>query len=110
MASIKPLLDVKTAVPRPLLGPQIANDIADGASLDAIAVMDDAVEQRRGHLGIAEHGRLLAEGEVRGDDDDAGALIELADEVEQQLSSRACEWLRSKLVEQYQVEPRQLRR
>src|SRR3546814_3211423 len=60
-------------------------------------------------LGIAEDGGPLAEREVRGDDD-AGALIKLADEVEQQLPSRACERQISKLVEHDQVEPRQLRR
>src|SRR3546814_16319123 len=75
----------------------------------SIAVVGDAVEQRRGHLGIAEDGGPLAEREVRGDDD-AGALIKLADEVEQQLPSRACERQISKLVEHDQVEPRQLRR
>jgi hypothetical protein len=69
----------------------------------------DAVEQRRGHLGIAEHGRPFAEGEVRGDDD-AGPLIKLADEVEQQLPSRAGERQITELVENDQVEPRQLRR
>src|SRR3546814_8085431 len=60
------------------------------ARLDDIAVVGDAVEQRRGHFGVAEHGRPFAEGEVRGDDD-AGPLIKLADEVEQQLPSRAGE-------------------
>src|SRR3546814_11070446 len=60
-------------------------------------------------LGIAEDGGPLAEREVRGDGD-AGALIKLADEVEQQLPSRACERQISKLVEHDQVEPRQLRR
>src|SRR3546814_4082442 len=52
---------------------------------------------------------LFAEGEVRGDDD-AGPLIELADEVEQQLPSRAGERQITELVEHDQVEPRQLRR
>src|SRR3546814_2117522 len=79
------------------------------ARLDDIAVVGDAVEQRRGHLGIAEDGGPLAEREVRGDDD-AGALIKLDDEVEQQLPSRACERQISKLVEHDQVAPRQLRR
>src|SRR3546814_14334063 len=79
------------------------------ARLGYIVVVGDAVEQRRGHLGIAEDGGPLAEREVRGDDD-AGALIKLADEVEQQLPSRACERQISKLVEHDQVEPRQLRR
>src|SRR3546814_230123 len=77
--------------------------------LDDIGVVGDAVEQRRGHLGIAEDGGPLAEREVLGDDD-AGALIKLADEVEQQLPSRACERQISKLVEHDQVEPRQMRR
>src|SRR3546814_6821512 len=53
--------------------------------------------------------RSVAEGEVRGDDD-AGPLIELADEVEQQLPSRAGERQITELVEHDQVEPRQLRR
>lgn len=79
------------------------------ARLDDIAVVGDAVEQRRGHLGIAEDGGPLAEREVRGDDD-AGAFIKLADEAERQLPSRACERQISKLVEHDQVEPRQLRR
>src|SRR3546814_221027 len=66
-------------------------------------------EQRRGHFGVAEHGRPFAEGEVRGDDD-AGPLIKLADEVEQQLPPRAGERQITELVEHDQVEPRQLRR
>jgi len=40
-------------------------------------MMRQAVEQRRGHLGVAEHARPLAEAEVGGDDD-AGAFVELA--------------------------------
>jgi hypothetical protein len=39
--------------------------------------MGEAVEQRRRHLGIAEHGRPLADAQVRRDDD-AGSLVELA--------------------------------
>src|SRR5665647_3907677 len=38
------------------------------ASLDDIAVMGDAVEQRGGHLWIAEHGRPFAERQVGGND------------------------------------------
>ena len=49
-------------------------------------MMGDAVEERGGHLGIAEHGGPLAKGEVGGDDD-AGLLIEFADQVEQQLAA-----------------------
>ena len=42
----------------------------------------DAIEQRGVHLGVAEDGGPLAEGEVGGDDD-RGLLVELADQVEQ---------------------------
>jgi len=41
------------------------------------------IKQRRCHLGIAEDGRPLAEAEIGGDDD-AGALVERAQEMEQQ--------------------------
>src|SRR3546814_19926588 len=75
------------------------------ARLDDLAVVGDAVEQRRGHFGVAEHGRPFAEGEVRGDDD-AGQLIKLADEVEQQLPSRAGEGQITEPVDPDQVWPR----
>lgn len=71
--------------------------------------MGNAVEQRRSHLGITEDSRPLAEGKASGDDD-AGALIRLADEVEQQLPSGPGERQITELVEHDQVEPRQLRR
>jgi hypothetical protein len=45
------------------------------------------VEQGRGHLGITEDRGPFAEAEVGGDDD-AGALIELAQQVEQQGPAR----------------------
>ena len=48
-----------------------------------VAVMCEAIEQGRGHLGIAEHARPLAEAEVGGDDD-AGLLVEFAEQMEQQ--------------------------
>ena len=72
-------------------------------------MMRNAVEQGGGHLGIPEHGRPFAEGEV-GRDDDAGAFVELADQVEQQLATRARERQISKLIEHHQVEPRELSR
>ena len=40
------------------------------AGLDDVAVMGQPVEQRGGHLGVAEHARPFAEGEVGGDDDE----------------------------------------
>ena len=45
--------------------------------------MGEAIEQGRRHLGIAEDGRPLAEAEVGGDDD-AGALVQRAQQMEQQ--------------------------
>ena len=48
--------------------------------------MGEPVEERGGHLGIAEHGRPFAEGEI-GRDDDGGSLVEPADEMEQQLTA-----------------------
>ena len=44
----------------------------------------EAIEERGRHLGIAEDGGPFAEGEIGGDDD-RGALVEAADEVEQEL-------------------------
>ena len=54
------------------------------AGLDDLAMMGETVEQRGGHLGVAEDGWPFAEGEVGGDDD-RGALVEPAHEVEEQL-------------------------
>jgi hypothetical protein len=48
-----------------------------------MATMGQAVEQSRGHLGITEDSRPFAEAEV-GSDDDAGALIKLAQQMEEQ--------------------------
>ena len=45
--------------------------------------MGQAIEQRGGHLGIAEHAGPFAEAEIGGDDD-AGLFVELAEQVEQQ--------------------------
>jgi hypothetical protein len=45
------------------------------AGLDDVAVMGEAVQQGRGHLGVAEHTRPVGEGQVGGDDD-GGALVQ----------------------------------
>jgi len=63
----------------------------------------ETVEQRGGHLGIAKNGRPFAEGEI-GRDDDRGALVEAADQVEQQLAARLREWQVAQLVEDDEVE------
>ena len=49
-------------------------------------MVGEPVEQRGGHLGVAEHGRPFAERQVGGDDD-RGALVEPADEMEQELAA-----------------------
>lgn len=46
--------------------------------------MGEPVEQRRGHLGVAEDGRPFAKGEIGGDDHRC-LLIEPTDKVEQEL-------------------------
>ena len=46
-------------------------------------MMGQAVEQCCGHLGIPEHARPLAEAEIGGDND-AGALVELGEQMEEQ--------------------------
>ena len=60
------------------------------AGLDDIAVVGEAIEERGRHLGITEDARPLPEGKIGGDDD-RGALVEPADEVEQELAIRLSE-------------------
>ena len=48
--------------------------------------MGETVEECGGHLGIAEYARPFTEGQVGGDDD-RGAFVELADQMEQELSA-----------------------
>ena len=56
------------------------------AGLDDVAVVGQAIEERGGDLRIAEHAWPFAKGEVGGDND-PGALVELADEVEEELAA-----------------------
>ena len=56
------------------------------AGLDDVTVMGQAVEQRSRHLGVAEHTGPFSEREIGGDDD-GGALVEPADEMEQKLAA-----------------------
>jgi len=65
--------------------------------------MSEAVEQRGGHLGVAEYARPFTEGEIGGDDD-RGALVEAADQVEQQLAARLREGQITQFVEDDEVE------
>ena len=65
-------------------------------------MMGETVEQRGGHLGVAEDGWPFAEGEVGGDDD-RGALVEPAHEVEEQLPAGLGEGQIAKFVEDDEV-------
>lgn len=63
--------------------------------------------QHGGHLGIAEHGGAIAEGEVGGDDD-RGLLVEHADQMEQELSAGSGERQVAQFIEDHQIEPAKL--
>ena len=65
-------------------------------------MVGQAVEQRGGHLGIAEDAGPFAEAQV-GRDDHAGALVELAEQVEQQSAARSTEGQIALLVERHHV-------
>jgi hypothetical protein len=54
------------------------------AGLDDIAMVGQAVEQRGCYRGVAEHAGPFAEGEIGGDDH-GRALVDSADEMEQEL-------------------------
>ena len=65
--------------------------------------MGKAVEQGCGHLGVAEDRWPFSEGEVGGDDD-RRALVELADEVEQELATSLGEGEIAQFIENDEVE------
>src|SRR5207344_1633621 len=75
--------------------------------LDDVAVVSQAVEQRGGHLGVAEHARPFAECQIGGDDD-GGSLVKPADEVEQELTAGLCERQIAQLVENDEVHAGQM--
>ena len=72
-------------------------------------MMGDAIEQRGGHLGIAEHGGPFAERQV-GRDDHRRAFVQLADKMKQQLAARAGERQIAKFIEDDEIEAGELRR
>jgi hypothetical protein len=78
------------------------------SGFENVAAVGETVEQRGRHLGVAEHGRPLAEAEISRDDD-AGALVELAQQMEEQRSAGGAERQVAKLVENDEIgvgEPR----
>ena len=62
-------------------------------------MVGEPVEERGGHLGIAEDGRPFAEGEV-GRDEDRYPLVQLADQMEQELAAGLGEREVAKLIEE----------
>jgi len=66
-------------------------------------MMGQTVEERGRHLGITEHRGPFAEGKVCGDDD-RGALVKPADEMEQELAAGLSERQVSEFVEDDEVE------
>jgi len=77
------------------------------ASFDDVAMVGQAVEQRGRHLGIAEHAGPFTEREIGGDDD-GGALVKPADEMEQQLAAGLGERQVAEFVEDDEVHPGQM--
>jgi hypothetical protein len=64
--------------------------------------MREPVEQCGCHLGIAEDTWPFTEGQI-GRDDDRSALIELADEMEEELPAGLSEWQVAKFIENGKV-------
>ncbi len=64
--------------------------------------MREPIQQRRGHLRIPEHAAPLPEGEVGGDDE-RDALVELADQVEEQRPAVLGEGKIAELIEDDEV-------
>src|SRR5579862_8489548 len=67
------------------------------SGFENMAAVGETVEQRRRHFRVAEHVRPLSEAQIRRDDD-AGSLVEFAEQVEEQRSARGAEREVAKLV------------
>jgi len=77
------------------------------AGLDDVAVMGQAVEQCGGHLGVAEHAGPFAESKIGGDDD-GGAFVEPANEMEEKLATGLGKGQISEFVQDDEVHPGQM--
>jgi len=84
----RPILEAPTVVPR----------------LDDVAVVGQTIQQRAGHLGVHKDTRPFTKGEI-GRHDDGGALIELADQIEQQLTTGLGEGEIAEFIEHDEVFP-----
>src|SRR5271154_2297147 len=72
------------------------------SSFENVAAVGETVEQRGRHLRVAEHGGPFAEAEI-GRDDDAGSLVELAQEMEEQGAAGGAERQVAQLVENDEI-------
>ena len=77
------LADVSCVAPPPAFVPVQQEAVALVTRLDDVAVMREPVQQRRGHLRVAEHRRPLGEVQV-GRDHHAGVLVQPTQQMEQQ--------------------------
>src|ERR1700722_12323520 len=68
------------------------------SGFENVAAVGETIEWRGRHLRVAEHGCPLAKAEISRDDD-AGALVELAEQMEEQRSAGGAERQVTKLVE-----------
>src|SRR5438105_14384924 len=71
-------------------------------SFNNVAMVGETIEKCGCHLGVAEDDRPFAKGQIGGDDD-RGALIELAHEMEEQLHASLSERQIAKLIENGEV-------
>ena len=72
-------------------------------SFDDLAMVRQAVQQRSRHFRVTEDTGPFTEGEISGDDD-RGALVKAADQVEQQLTTRLSKEQIAQFVEDDEVE------
>jgi hypothetical protein len=72
------------------------------SGFEDVTMVGQAVEQRRRHLGIAEDARPFREAEVGGDDD-AGPLVEPAQQMEQQGAARCAERQITEFIEDDEI-------
>src|SRR6202789_4021439 len=72
------------------------------SGFEDVAAVGETVEQRRRHFRVAEHGGPFAEAQVRRDDD-AGSLVELAQEMEEQGSAGGAERQVTELIQDDEV-------
>src|ERR1700677_456406 len=72
------------------------------SGFEDVAAVGKTIKQRGRHLRVAEHGGPLAEAEI-GRDDDAGALIEFAEQMEEERSAGGAERQVAKFVEDDEI-------